>query len=603
MISRKIVAILGLSIFCFTSLSAQKFTAFVNKNKVALNETFQVSFKLEGAQPQEIDYPSFADFTVLGGPNTSSSMQFVNGQMSQSVSYSFYLRPKKQGKLTISSATVKVNNNEMTSEPLTVEVVASQDNSQSGNGNSQTQGKNQALEEQLRESVFMKALVSKRNVYVGEQLTVTYKLYERVRTMNLTPDEPPKYEGFWVENIELKGAMPQNEVIDGVQYQTLVIKKDIIIPQRAGALTIDPMTLSCIVQVQTQPKRRRSIFDSFFNNYENYKYTFANNAVKINVKPLPDAGKPADFSGLVGDFNLDVEMDKSETETGDPVTFRVKYSGRGNIKSVKEPMLDFPPDFDVFDPKIDEAVSKSGSTLSGRRNFDYLIVPRNPGEYKLPSVSFSYFDIERGEYITRNSPEYTLRVTGEPEQASVNAINMSKEDIELIGEDIRFIKTGDGNLGEKGNAFAGSLPFYGLYLTPFLLLMFLFIMKKRQDSADSDVAGTRRKKATKMARKRLSVAEKYISDKNEKGFYDEVARAIWGYLGDKLTMAQSNLSRENVGKEIMAKGGDEASVKRVIDLLDTCEMALFAPSAAPGGMQGTYDEALGLISDLEEILA
>ena len=602
MILRKHIFILGLLVFCLSSLSAQKFTSFVNKNKIALNETFQVTFKLEGAQSQDIDYPSFADFTVLGGPNTSSSMQFVNGQMSQSVSYSFYLRPKKQGKLTINSATVKVNNKELTSKPLTVEVVAARDNPQAGNGNSQRQGKNKDLEQQLKENIFMRALVSKRNVYVGEQLTVTYKLYERVRTMNLTPDEPPKYEGFWVENIELKGAMPKNEVIDGVQYQTLIIKKDIIIPQRAGTLTIDPMTLSCVVQVQTQPRRRRSIFDSFFNNYENYKYTFANNPVKINVESLPSAGRPADFSGLVGDFELDVELDKLETETGDPVTFRIKYSGKGNIKSVKEPMLDFPPDFDVFDPKVDESVSKSGGALSGRRNFDYLIVPRNPGEYKLPSINFSYFDIERGEYITRNSPEYTLTVTGEPEQASVNAINMSKEDIELIGEDIRFIKTGEGNLDETGKSFAGSAPFYGLYITPFLLLLFLFIMKQRQDSALSDVAGTRRKKATKMARKRLSVAEKYISDKNEKGFYDEVVRAIWGYLGDKLTMAQSNLSRENVGKEMIAKGSDEGSVQRVIDLLDTCEMALFAPSAAPGGMQGTYDEAVSLISDLEEKL-
>ena len=599
----KIFILLILGCLASLNLSAQKFTAFVNKNKVAMNETFQVTFKLEGAQSRSVNYPAFDNFTVLGGPNTSTSMQFVNGKMSQSVSYSFYLRPAKQGKLTIGSASVSVNNKEFKSQPLTIEVVAAGNNTQANNSGGQTQRQNKDIEAQLKEHVYMKALVNKRNVYVGEQLTVTYKLYERVRTMNLTPDEPPKYEGFWVENIELKGAMPKNEVIDGVQFQTLVIKKDIIIPQRAGKLTIDPMTLSCIVQVQTQQKRRRSIFDSFFNNYENYKYTFANNSVTINVKPLPSAGRPANFSGLVGDFDLDVSLDKTETETGDPITYRIKYSGTGNIKSVKEPLLDFPPDFDVFDPKVDEGVSKSGGTLSGRRSFDYLIVPRNPGEYKLPPINFTYFDIKKSDYVTHSSPEYTLTVTGEPEEASVNAINMSKEDVELIGQDIRFIKTGDGNLKDSNRSFAGSLPFYGLYATPFLLLTFLFIFLKRQESAAQDVVGTRKKKATKMAKKRLAVAAKHIAEKNEKGFYDEVVRAMWGYLGDKLNMGQSDLSRETAGNALAAKGSDEVIIKRLTDLIDTCEMALFAPSAAPGGMQGTYDEALNLISDLEEVLA
>jgi hypothetical protein len=601
MMRKNIFAILGILLCLCTSVSAQKFTAFVNKDKVALNDNFQVTFKLEGAQSKNITAPSFDDFTVLGAPMTSSSMQFVNGQTTQSVSYSYFLRPKKQGKLTIGSATVTINGKELKTKPLTIEVVAAGQSAQSGNGQRQTQ--NQDIEEQLKENLFVKARFNKRDVYVGEQLTVTYDLFRRVRTVNLNMDEPPRYEGFWVENVELKGAMARKEEIDGVQYEAITIKKDILIPQRAGQLKIDAMKLSCVVQVQTQPSRRRSIFDSFFNSYQNYEYVFSANTLRINVKPLPLEGKPANFSGLVGDFNLDVSLDKQATETGEPITFRVKYTGTGNIKSVREPMLDFPPDFDVYDPKIDEAISKSGSVLSGRRNFDYLVLPRNPGEFKMPILNFTYFDPKAEAYITRNSPEYTLVVTGEPEEASVNTINMSKEDIELIGEDIRFIKTGEGNLTEKGESFAGSLPFYGLYLTPFLLLVFLFMMKKRQDSALEDVAGTRRKKATKMARKRLSVAEKFITDKNEKGFYNEVVRAMWGYLGDKLTMGQSDLSRDNIGKVITEKGGDEMIVKRVTDLLDTCEMALFAPSAAVGGMQGTYDEAVNLISDLEGILA
>ena len=591
-----------------THLSAQTFSAFVSQRSVQMGETFQVSFKLENAQGAGLEYPSFDNFQVLGGPNTSTSMQFINGKMSQSVTYSFYLRPSKVGKFTIGSASIEVNGKKLTTDKISVTVEKGSGSNQgvvqgnpggSSSGGQASQQRNESLEEQLKDNLFLRAFVSKSDVYQGEQIVITYKMYERVSTHNITPEEPPSYNGFWVENIELKNFVPKNEVYKGVQYRTLIVKKDILFPQRTGKLKIDPMELSCLVQVRRQPRKRRSVFDSFFEQYDNYKYSFSNPPVTINVKSLPSSGKPIDFSGIVGEFTLNASLDKTETETGEPVTLQVKISGKGNVNKIKEPRLDFPPDFDLYDPKISESSSKSGGVLSGRKSFDYLILPRNPGEYKLPTVNFSYFDIKKKSYVTLHSPEYVLNVTGDAQEATMNVTNINKEDVELIGQDIRFIQASTGRIREKGKSFAGSIPFAALYLLPFMLFAGLFIYKKQQEEAAADVAGTKSRKATKVAKKRLSAAEGFMKNQEEKSFYDEVVRAIWGYLGDRLTIPQSELSRDQVRGALEGKNVNTDYIDRLTALIDNCEMALFAPTAISGGMQGTYDEAVRLISDIE----
>ncbi|MDX2247817.1 MAG: BatD family protein [Bacteroidia bacterium] len=600
---KRFYLLIGILTLPFGGIYSQNFAAFVSKNKVALDETFQVSFKLDNAQPQGIEYPAFEGFQVLGGPNISTSMQFVNGSTSQSITYSFYLRPKREGKLTIGPAAITVNNQKLSSQAIQMEVTAAgtASNSNTAGGDTDTQRRDQSLEDQLKDYIFLRAIVSDKDVFLGEQLTVTYKLYERIRALNLVPEEPPKYEGFWVENIDLQGAPAQNEVIDGIQYQTRIIKKDILFPQRAGKLVIDPMTLSCVVQVQSQPRQRRNIFDSFFETYENYPYTFANAAIPLEVKPLPVVGKPADFSGMVGDLDMEVTLDKTEVKTGDAVTFRVKYSGEGNVKNFQEPRLEFPPDFDVFDPKIDESIAKSSGIVSGRRSFDYLIVPRNPGKYKLPVISFSYFDPKKKDYVTLRSSEYMLNVTGEAQRPEVALSNMSKEDMELIGQDIRYIQTDDPHLRKTGQSFAVSLPFFSLYLLPLVIFGLLVYVRKNQRKAAADVEGTRRKKASRIAQKRLEAARKFLTAGEEKNFYKEITHALWGYLGDKLTINPSELLRDNIREKLLANRVEESLIQRLTDLLDSSEMALFAPASAAGGMSGIYDQALQLIADLEDV--
>lgn len=584
---------------------AQKFIASLNKRQVAVGETFQVTFRLEDAQTREIEYPDFKNFQLLGGPNTSQSMQIINGQMSQSVSYSFYLSASNVGKFQIGSAKATVKGKTYSTDPITVTVVKGNPQPNAAQGSGGNQGNiSKDVMAQIKENVFLRATVSKANVYKGEPLTLTYKLYTRVNNMsNPYLTEAPTYKGFWVEELEVNDP-PKTEVYEGLQYRTNIIKRAILFPQQSGKLTVEPLKLESNVRVTVRnPRRRRSIFDDVFGQYQDVPYAFGSNPVVINVKPLPTAGKPADFSGAIGSYALDVTLDKTSTTTGDPITMKIKVSGKGNIKMISLPEPNFPPDFDVYDPNITDQVARSAAGLSGSKSFDYPIVPRNPGEYKLPIVSFSFFDPAKGTYVNQTSEEFLVTVTGEPQQTmAVIGGNINKEDLELIGEDIRFIKNENSGFKTKGSSFLRSAGFWILYILPFALFGGLIAFKNRQEKLAGDVAGTRSRKAQKLAQKRLSLAKTHIDQNDDKGFYDEIARAMWGYISDKLNIGQSELSRENVREKLLSRGVALSIIDRFTQLLDTCEMALFAPSAVAGGMDSTYQEAMQLIVDIENPL-
>jgi hypothetical protein len=603
--------IITLGLLLSSHLYGQEFTAYVSKSEVPLGEVFQVTFELKEGRGGQVSYPNFDGFQVRGGPSFQQSVQMVNGQVNQSLSYSFYLQGTRTGTFNIGAASVEVNGKTLRSEPVSVKITPARSSGSSSAGQASSsdddpnegQSRDQDINVQLRDNVFVRALVSDRNVYQGEQFTVSYKLYERVQTFDLRPEGNPSYEGFWVENIDLRNPPPKMEVVDGKQYRTYVIKKDILFAQRPGDLSVDPLQLSCVVRVQAARQRQqRSIFDSFFGQYENYKYTFASAPVRIDVKPLP-AGRPAKFSGVVGDLDLDVTLDTTSVETGNPLTFKVVLSGRGNIKKLQAPNLQLPPDFEVYDPTVTEQISRDNGVLSGRRSFEYLIIPRNPGTYQLPPIQYSFFDPSTGRYRTLASPAYEIVVTGEPQQSSsaVPSASGGTNDLALLGQDIRFIHPSPGDLQPLGSSFLLSWTFALLYLLPILAMVGLWIVKRQQRQDRRDVAGVRRRKAAKMAKKRLSAAKKHLQANEEKAFYDEVVRALWDYLGNKFNLGQSELSRDSTAALLQAQGADQALVSRLHQLLDTCDMALFAPNAAPGGMAGTYDQTIELIADLEDV--
>jgi len=603
----KYIAWFLVSWICLNSVYGQRFVAFANKNEVGIGDVFQISFRLEDAKSQDIDYPSFEDFDVVGGPNTSQSMQIINGQVSQSMTYSFYLRAQTLGEFTIGQASANVDGEQFTTDPIKIKVVQSSSNSSSQNpsqGEADEPRASADLMQEISENVFVRAIPSKTRVYQGEQFNVTYKLYRRASLADLSLSGSPAYKNFWVEDISIDQPQSREEAYKGVNYSTAVIKKVILFPQRSGNLSVDPIELEAQVRVRVQSRRRRSVFDDFFDDpffgsFRDVPYSFASSSIPIDVKPLPTANKPASFTGMVGDFTLDASLDKESTETGEPITLRIVISGKGNIKSIPEPQLDFPPDFEVYDPKSTDNTSLVGGVASGSKTFDYLIIPRNPGEYKLPVVTFSYFDPDKARYESLKSDEFVINVTGDPRQSSSTMATMGKEDIELIGEDIRFIQTKGIDWQKKGNSFLGSWVFILLFAAPFILFALLLYDRKRKAQIREDIAGTRSRKATKIAKKRLAQANEYLKKRDEKGFYNEVTRAIWGYLGDKFNMGQSELSRETIKDKLSAQEVPETLIDQVTEVLDQSEMALFAPSSNGTSMNESYQRAEKLISDLE----
>jgi hypothetical protein len=584
----------------FSSLFSQEivFRTTLNKNRVVLGETFQLTFTLENADGRKFTPPSLDDFYVVGGPNQSTNMQFINGSMSRSLSFSYYLQPKKEGTFSIDPAYVEVSGRSLKSNAVSVEVV--KQNAAAQSGNNQT-SKPTTLEGQIAENVFVVMVLDKNEVFQGEQVTATFKLYTRMQIGNVTFSKVPAFSGFWTQDLEnVQNLQFTKEVYKGVQFDVATLKKVALFPQRPGDLDIDAMELETVVRVQSKG-RQRSIWDDFFATYQDVPFKMQSNKAKVKVKALPNTNKPNSFNGVVGAFNMEVKLDKTETNVDDPITLSIKISGDGNIKMIEKPMLDLPKDFDVFDPKTNESVTKRNNNVTGYKTFDFLLVPRRPGSFKVPSFSFSYFDVNKKNYVTHNSPEFTIKVTGQASTAtSQQVIGIKKEEVELLGEDIRFIKS-TATFQQKNNAFFGTASFTGAYVTPFILLIGLLLYKRRDDELKSNTTLLKKKQATKVAGKRLAEAKKHLQVNDKKKFYDETAKALWGYLSDKLNIPQSELSKETASAALFNKGVTVETNKRIFDVIEDCEMALFA-SVAGGSMDSIYSNAENIINELESVL-
>ena len=565
------------------------FTATANKTTVSVNETFQVTYTITNADARNFKAPSFGSFNKLGGPNQSTSMQIINGNTTRSVSYSYYLQPQGEGTYTIGAASLLVNGKQVNSNSLTIKVVK---------GNAK--GSKPTVEDIVRENVFLVMFVDKKQVYKGEQVTATFKLYAKLDISNTSLAESPAFNGFWTQDLDLPANVNFTpEVYQGRQYNVATIKKVALFPQRSGKLEIEPMELETYARVQVEAPS----WGNFFGRYQDIKYNFKSNSATIDVKALPAAGKPQKFSGFVGELFMNVALDKLETETDEPITLTVKYSGTGNLRMLDAPKIELPRDLEVFDPKTSERISKKGK-VEGSRTYDYLVIPRRPGEFKLPPIELSYFDLKKEQYVTLASPEYNITVTGEASSnsgtGSISGLN--KEEVELLGQDIRYIHTSDPELKVRGDYFLSTWEFAGLSVSPFLLFFIAFGLKKRRDKNAGDTVGIKRKRATKVAGKKLQAAKKLKEEGNNKAFYSETSRALWGYLRDKLNIDPSDLSRDNVKDTLLAKGVPTPTIDKLVKVLDDCEMAVYAPSAVSGGMDATYNTAKEAIDELEGAL-
>lgn len=566
---------------------------------VSMGEQFRLTFTLNKKADQFLQ-PDLADFSVLMGPSTSysQSTSIINGKMTRSVSYTYtyILQPKKPGEFMISPATAKVGKKNYKSPPVKIEVVKGAQKASTGkpqsSGGTATTGSGQP-------DLFVKVLVNKKSLYVGEHLTATIKIYSRLNLSGFDDVKFPTFDGFLKTDIKTPPLRSlERENINGKIYGTGVISRVVLFPQKSGTLVIDPVEIQCLVQ-QRSSRSSNSFFDDFFDSYRTIKKRIKSPALKINVKPLPP-GRPTGFSGAVGSFSFSGKVDKTEVKANEAVTLKLRISGNGNLKLIPPPNVDFPLDFETYDPKISSNLKTTLSGTSGSKTFEYLMIPRVKGEFRIPPVTFHYFDPSSGSYRTLQTSEYQINVLpGNEDESGTVITSTSKEGIKFIGKDIRFIKTSPVKLKRRGETIWGKPWFFGLYIFSTLVFIAVYILRKKKLKEESNIELLKNKKANKFAKKRLKLASAQLKAGDSNAFYQAVLKALWGYLSDKLGIPLSGLSRDNVAQNLRHKGMDEDIVNEMIRLIDNCEFAQYAPSGTAGNMEDIYKQAVKMITKME----
>ncbi len=605
-------------ITCFSKVYAEDVKFYVSApSSVGSGQQFAVTFTVNAAA-SNLKAPSFKGFSVLSGPNqsSSSSMQIINGRMSQSVSFAFtyYLQAGNEGSYTISPAKITVEGKTYETESFTIKVVKTSANA----GNQQQQQQQQQSRQQQGnqaggtisdKDVFIRANVSNASPYQGEQIIVTYKFYTCLNASPYPYDKLASNKGFWSEDITKQGErfVQYKEFINGKQYIVAEIRKVALFPQESGKLTIKPFEIDAIVQVQAQKRRTNTnfdFFDDFFSSpVQNVRKTLKSNEIVINVKALPTANKPEDFTGAVGNFTFRSDIDKTELKANDAVNLKFTISGRGNIKLIDKLNIVFPTDFETYDPKINDNINTSENGVSGTKTFDYLIIPRNQGVYTIKPVTFTYFDLNKGKYITLSSPEYTLKVAkGDGKQNNVAMTSVNQEEIKYIGSDIEHIKTKPMSLNKTGEHFFLSDLFFIISVIPFLLFVTALIFRRKHIKLRSNIALLKNRKATKVANKRLKKAKNYLVSKEKDKFYIEISQALWGYISDKFSIPMSDLSMDSVKEALGRQNVSDEIISNFIKTLNNCEFARFAPGDESLTMDKIYKEASDIISKTENEL-
>lgn len=586
------------------------FYSQVSKTKVAVGEVFQVAFTLEG-QGSNLTYPNFKDFDIYSGPNQSQSMSMVNGNFSQSTTISLFIAAKKEGKFTIGPATVMAGGQKLETKPIIIEAVKApqQQQQQSGNLNQQgkaqaqqnaPQEKNQYASEISGEDLFVRTFLSKTKSYLGEQLTLTQKVYSRVDLRGFQNVKFPQYNGFWSQAEESnKQVNLQQENVNGVMYYVAEYHKMYLFPQQAGKLTVEPIELECIVRRQTK-RQPRNIFEQFFGTggYEDVVVKVKSKSVNVEVTELPKENKPDNFSGAVGNFSYKAEISKDKVNANDAFNLKITINGKGNIKLVDPLKLNLPENFEVYDPKLNENIKTNGG-VSGSKTYDYLIIPRQEGEFVLSNLNFSYFDPDKKQYVTLPTPDIKLTVLP-GDASSAQIITPTKRGVKESENDIRYIKTGDLGLTKNESEFFSSIIHYLLLIIPTILFIGGLIFLKQRQKANSDLFAVKERKAAKIAKKQLITAEKHMQSNQKDLFFTEVLNAIHKYLGNKFGLATADLSKEKISEMLLSRQVTKGTTKQIIETIDTCEYAKYAPSAVTGDLQKVYHDTVELISQIEE---
>ena len=562
---------------------------------------------------KDLRVPEISDFDVLFGPSTShsSSFQIVNGKATSNtqITYTYMLAGKEPGTYTIAPATIVVSGDKYISNSVHIKVLPA-DKTANSSSNSSAQGipvDNVSTDKVSNEQIFVKQLFSKTRVYEQEAILVTYKLYTRLDVVQVGGVKFPEYKDFFVQDVELDPNRSWIvEHVDGYNYNTITLKQCIIFPQHSGKFNIDGGNVEVILRMRTSSSRHQSIFDDFFQSYQDVKKNLKFSGAQIKVKELP-ANPPAGFSGAVGSYNMNSSISSQDVKANDAITLKIKISGTGNLKLVKTPEVKFPLDFDVYDPKVDVKVKPSSAGQNGHKSIEYVAIPRFGGEFEIPEVRFVYFDINKGEYKTLTTPVYKLKVDGTSENtstASVVSSVVNKENVKQLSTDIRYIHTNvEKGLTKKDNHFAFSSSMYMCLLTPLFIFIIVLLLLQKQAKENANVALRNTKRANKVAKKRLKEAQKCLKAGEKSKFYEETMRALWGYIADKLTIPVSELTKDNVQEKLVSHNCDEELIKEFLSCLSDCEFARFSPVVDDSlSMDNVYNRAADLIGKLDNTL-
>ncbi|MES2276700.1 MAG: BatD family protein [Bacteroidota bacterium] len=578
------------------------FTAAVAKTEVAVGEQFEVAFTLNG-NGERFAAPGFGGFQILSGPNVSTSMTSINGSTTTSISYSYILAADREGDFVIGPGSLYVNGHIMVTRPIRMHVVKGQPQRQMRRGVPQQQQQapiEQVSAADVSKNLFIKAVVDKTNVYQGEQINVNYRLYTRVGILENQLDKLPDLNGFWSQDANDKKQMQvvwRTEVVNGTKYNVADIKQTILFPEHSGNLTIDPLGMTFVVRQQAPA---RDVMEQFFGSFKDVKVKLKSQPVTIHVKPLPYAGKPVDFGGAVGTFKLDANMDKTALKANEALNLNVRVTGAGNIMLFKTISTNFPLDFEKYDPKVTDTISKEGGRISGNRLYNYLLIPRHEGKYTVDPIKFSYFNPATERYVTLSSKPFHVDVAKGDKEVNVSALSPAdKQDVKILDKDIRYIKNTNKNLNKLGNEFFGSVGYYLLLLLGPVLFIGALFYRKWHQRHNSDMVKVRSRKASKIAARHLANAKKELTTKNAKGYYEALFKGIYGYLSYKLNIPYANLDKETIAETLRSKSVSETLITQLQDTLDFCDMARFAPVSGISE-QEVFDKAKNMINDIED---
>ena len=585
-----LVITLLVGLFACHTVRAEELTFTADApSAVVMGETFRVSYTINTHGARGFRVGDIADFDILSGPNqsSSSSTSIINGvrTSTKTLTFTCILRPKREGTFTIPAATVTVDGKQMKSKELTVKVLPpDQKGTQQGRGASASQPGQIS-----NEDLFIVATVNKKKVYEQEAILLTYKIYTTVNLTNVS-GKMPDLKGFHTQEVEMPKGNREFELehYNGRNYRTIVWSQYVLFPQQSGQLEIPSITFEGTVAQRVQSY---DPFEAFFNggsSYVNVQKSIRTPKLTIDVSLLP-SGKPVSYCGGVGSFNISSTISTTELKENEAVTLKLVISGTGNMKLIKNPEVKFPADFEVYDPKVDNKFTLKTSGLSGNKVIEYLAIPRHGGNYTIPAVEFSYFDVKSGAYKTLSTPEYTLNVakgSGSSNSAPVGYV--SKEELRLLGQDIRYINLGEAKYHAKGEYLYGTMGYWLWYIIPFGVFILIVVVYRKQAVENANMANVKTKKAGKVATRRLKVAKQKMRENDKAVFYDEVLKALWGYLSDKLSMPVSELSKDNIAAKLADCQVPGELIEECAALVGECEFARYAPSLAGSSSRGVY---------------